>query len=155
MADYLEGASDFLANYDGKILIVAGIAFLVLGLLFMSQVASPYYWASALGFLLGPVLLVAGFLMETEFASSGFAGKLGSIFLLASSAFLGGFFVAAMYRVITEITYQAIIFHGHIEGYAQVYHTDNPFAWLASPLLIVGACLLISGLVAKIFSEAS
>lgn len=155
MADYLGEVSDLLTNYNGKILIVAGIAFFVLGVLFMSQIASPYYWVSALGFLLGPVLLCAGFLIESEFASSGFAGKLGSIFLLISSAFLGGFLAAAMYRVIVEVTLIPIVFRGHIAGWMESFTTSNPLAWLASPFLIAGLCILISGLVLKIYSEVS
>jgi len=155
MIPNFKSAFDSIKNDSGKFLVLAGIGFLVLGLLFMSQVASSYYLISAIGLFLGLFLIGVGILTQIEFFHSfGFTGKLTSIFATASLGFFAGAFVSITYKVVTGFRYSRVRSHGEITPLITPL-TDNPYAWLFFPLLIAGACFFVPGVILKIYSECS
>jgi len=154
MTRYLEESTGFIKNNSGKFVFFIGIGFLLLGILFLSQVSSSLYWVSAIGFFFGVILTCIGLLIEIEFYSSyNFIGKLGSVFVTASLGFFAGALVSITYREIVGHKLIAVVFRGQILGWEVKALTNNPYAWLFLPLLVTGIGLLVSGAILKIYSE--
>lgn len=153
MTDYLQSSVNLIRDNIGKILVVLGIGFLVLGALFLSQISSAEFWIVAVGVCIGIMLTSIGFLIEVDFySSSSLTGKLGAVLATTSAALFSIASLSITYRVVTGIRQGASNFRGMIEPFLTVT-TANPYAWLFFPFLTAGVCLLITGVILRINAE--
>jgi hypothetical protein len=144
----------FLRDSFGKLLILVGILFLVVGLLSLATISESYPWLCGIGFLFGVMLTGVGFLVEIEFYSdSSVLGKVSSTMVTASLVFVAGFLMVISYRVVIGSKVVPIISHGYILGWQTIPITATPYGWLAFPLLVIGVLLLVFGVILRLLTE--
>jgi hypothetical protein len=149
----------FLLSIDrisGKLLILVGIGFLVMGTLAMSSISSEvqYPWASPVGFFVGVMLVGTGFLIQLDFYSTrSLFGKFGSALVTSALPFFAGVFVSVTYSELVGYSSKTVIFRGAILGYDLVPILAYPFSWAAFPLLIAGVSLAVFGIGLRVLSE--
>lgn len=145
---------EFIKYNYGKLLLVVGLCFLVLGMLSIVTLSETYPVLCGIGFLFGIPMMGVGFLVELDFySSSSLSGKFGSIFVTTSLLFFAGVLASLSFKVVVGSRTVAVIFHGEIIGWRTVLITAYPYGWLALPLLIVGVILLGVGVALKFYSE--
>jgi len=156
MFNYDVDVSSILREYCGKLLILIGVGFLLLGIMFLSPISSlfEYSWVSAVGLFLGVVLTGLGFLIELGFYSTQrLIAKLGAFLITASLPCFSSVLVVVTYSVVTDYLLIPIIFRGTIQGYKVVPKLAYPFASFSGPLIVAGICLAVTGLISRVYSE--
>jgi hypothetical protein len=135
----------FYEAYLGKLMILLGAGFLVIGILFTSSISSlfVYSWMSATGFFAGVILLGLGFLVQVGFYTKRtFLGKISSILTTASFVFFAGLLAATTYRELLGTRFISTPY-GEVERIIPLL--SYPFASFIVPLLIAGISSFVVG----------
>jgi len=154
------GLSDYLSEHLGKILIAAGIVFVVVGSLFIGD----YYYEVPLSALipcvlmfLGIVFVAYGLMIQVGFFSGKWfsIGGIGTILLCVSVLFFALTVVAIQVQLVSgfSIIDQIVGRAGRaIPVYEAVPDSVRPFLYVSGEALQLGLILFAAGVILKVSS---
>ncbi|MBS7615700.1 hypothetical protein KEJ45_00660 [Candidatus Bathyarchaeota archaeon] len=148
----LDDVSDFLRENFGKVSMILGLAWFMVGLLLLETFGSVL---SALCIFFGIVFGAFGFFYELElFNNIRSFGGLGVVLTFVSIVFFSLSVALFQFLEISSISYIQVIFRGGSLPFTRaILHTDRPYLWLCGLFFWVGLCLLFLGIAVKIVDQ--
>jgi hypothetical protein len=141
---------EYLEEYSGNLMILAGVLLLVVGLMFLETFGSVL---SAVTLFLGVILVSFGLfvrlgLFHLKLRS---LNGLGTILLCGSVVFFALCIPVMEFLAVQRVIAVPQYFHGIIIGYSEVIITYRPYAWLGAISIWVGVGLFLASLIVKVY----
>jgi hypothetical protein len=141
---------EYLEDYSGSIMIIAGVLLLVVGLMSYNTFGS---LLSAATLFFGIIFVSFGFFARLGFFYSRLRSLngLGTILVCISVVFFALSIAFMEFQAVKGVRTVPDFFRGFIRGYYQIVTTYRPYVWLGVTSIWVGLASFLAGLIVKVY----
>jgi uncharacterized membrane protein HdeD (DUF308 family) len=141
---------DFVTDYSGKIMFLAGALLMTFGVLNFNMFGT---MASAISLFLGILFLVFGLFVLLGVFSVKFrsADGLGLILICASVVSFAFSFAILQFLSAEIAEIDPYYSRWRLYGFLVYFHSERPYLWASSLFALLGLALVITGVVLKIY----
>ena len=141
---------EYLEDYSGSIMIIAGVLLLVVGLMSYNTFGS---LLSAATLFFGIIFVSFGFFARLGFFYSRLRSLngLGTILVCISVVFFALSVAFMEFQAVKGVRTVPDYFRGFLRGYSVIVTTHRPYVWLGVTSIWVGLASFLAGLIVKVY----